>query len=125
MQMSDLTNAPARVRIWRDRRWEAAGLLPAAMSGALGCESGERGQVAAAVERIPPEMAISTEAHHANVRFNSCPRQGTNLARGALEGCRTAAYTAMPGALGRESGGQWRDLAILPHIRARSWKLPF
>ena len=52
MQMSGLTRASARARVCQDRRWKAAGLLPTAMPGALGCESGERGQVAAAVERI-------------------------------------------------------------------------
>ena len=30
--------------------------------------------------RVPAEIAILTEAHHANVRFNLCIRKGANVA---------------------------------------------
>ena len=40
------------------------------------------------------EIAISTEAHHANVRFNPCIRRGANLIRSGLE-CRRLPHMAM------------------------------
>ena len=44
MQMSDLTYASARARMWQDRRWNAVGLLHIAVLWAWGHQSGEEGQ---------------------------------------------------------------------------------
>ena len=64
---------------------------------------------------VSPEIAILTEAHHANVRFNSCIRRGTNLARWGLE-CRWLLHFAMLGPYGRGSEEEGQDSAILLHI---------